>query len=141
MNYLALSWLWLPSLLALAASEHTTSAQAPRDPFRTLQQEQAIDPQLLTHRRSPRSAQQLRQWRLHGVLGNRHRGLWGLVRTTTGEWHCLRVGERLLGYRVVDIDPKRVLLQRLQSPSATAAPLLILPWVDHEAPDVAVAQR
>lgn len=141
MNYLAFSWLLLPSLLTLVASENTTGAQAPRDPFRTLQQEQAIDPQLLTHRRSPRSIQQFRQWRLHGVLGNPHRGLWGLIHTPTGEWRCLRVGECLLGYRVVDIGPQRVLLQKLQPPSATAAPLLILPWVDHEAPDVAVAQR
>lgn len=142
MNYLASSWLLLPSLLALAASERTTSAQPPRrDPFRTPQQEQASDPGLFAHRTSPRSAQQLRLWRLQGVLGNPNRGLWGLVRTPKGEWHCLRVGELILGYRVVDIDTQRVLLQRFLPSAATTTPPLILPWVGNETAELAAEQR
>jgi hypothetical protein len=125
MNYLAFSYLLLPSLLA--ASEHTMSVRSSPDPFRTVHQDQLLDPQLFAHRQSPRTPQQLRQWRLHGVLGNPNRGLWRLVHTSTREWCCLRVGEYLLGYRVVDIDPQRVLLQKLQLSSASPAPSLILP--------------
>jgi hypothetical protein len=137
MNYLAFSWLLLPSLLAPAASEHTRSAQAHRDPFRTPQQEQAIDPTLFANRATSRVAQQLRQWRLHGVLGNPQRGLWGLVRTPTGDWHCLRVGELIMGYRVIAIGSRRLLLQRLQHSSETTAPPLSLPWVGCEAAELA----